>query len=175
MRSSGNPVHLVFTTRWQSNLNLEKEISVTVGPSLNICQKKNNGNLWHVLVLEAQSKWSYAINFFSSVLFTMTKLVTEERLLELKETFSLYDKDMNGSISTEELSMVCYNLQIWAQNAIFGYFQIRRWRQWGESPAGWRWKTWSERRTLMATGPSSSQSLPPSWKSEWWPRPDICH
>ena len=43
--------------------------------------------------------------FFS--FFTMAKLVTEERLLELKETFSLYDKDMNGSISTEELSMVC--------------------------------------------------------------------
>ena len=44
--------------------------------------------------------------------FMMAKLVTEERLLELKETFSLYDKDMNGSISTEVLSMVCYNFQI---------------------------------------------------------------
>ena len=55
MRSSGNPVLLVFTTRWRSNLNLEKEVSVTVEPSLNFCQKKNNGKLWHVLVFEAQS------------------------------------------------------------------------------------------------------------------------
>ena len=32
--------------------------------------------------------------------------LTEDRLLELKETFSLFDKDMNGSISTEELGQV---------------------------------------------------------------------
>ena len=57
-------------------------------------------------MLEAQSNWPYAIIFFS--FFTMAKLVTEERLLELKETFSLYDNDKNGSISTEELSMVYF-------------------------------------------------------------------
>ena len=32
--------------------------------------------------------------------------LTEDRLLELKETFSMYDKDMNGSISSEELAQV---------------------------------------------------------------------
>ena len=32
--------------------------------------------------------------------------LTEDRLLELKETFSMFDKDMNGSISTEELAQV---------------------------------------------------------------------
>ena len=38
--------------------------------------------------------------------FTMATALTEERLLELKETFSMFDKDMNGSISTEELTQV---------------------------------------------------------------------
>ena len=32
--------------------------------------------------------------------------LTEDRLLELKETFFMFDKDKNGSISTEELAQV---------------------------------------------------------------------
>ena len=36
----------------------------------------------------------------------MATSLTEERLLELKETFSMFDKDMNGSISIEELTQV---------------------------------------------------------------------
>ena len=36
----------------------------------------------------------------------MATSLTEDRLSELRETFSMFDKDMNGSISTEELSQV---------------------------------------------------------------------
>ena len=36
----------------------------------------------------------------------MATSLKEDRLLELRETFSMFDKDMNGSISTEELSQV---------------------------------------------------------------------
>ena len=42
----------------------------------------------------------------------MTTSLTEERLMELRETFSLYDKDMNGSISIEELTQVDRNADV---------------------------------------------------------------
>ena len=36
----------------------------------------------------------------------MAASLPEDRLMELRETFSMFDKDRNGSISTEELSQV---------------------------------------------------------------------
>ena len=41
--------------------------------------------------------------------FIMATSLKEDRLLELRETFSMFDKDMNGSISNEELSQVRLN------------------------------------------------------------------
>ena len=47
----------------------------------------------------------FGMSLFRIFAMAATSL-TEDRLLELKETFSMFDKDMNGSISTEELAQV---------------------------------------------------------------------
>ena len=90
----------------------------------------------------------------------MATSLTEDRLSELRETFSMFDKDMNGSISTEELSQV----RLWFVHR--KYLWTRCWKQWVKSQQRWMWRTWLVRPTQMGTGQLSSQSFLHSWKSE---------